>query len=113
MCIVGRMVTFFLQKPLEFPWDLASNWGCKAPDNSKKRARAFWKQCSHRPTPAPLKNGIRGVPAVRLTPGKLLAMSDARIKVACLGHGRQSLFLKMKKQNKKLVSHGLHTLLFC
>ena len=37
---------FVLQKPLEFPCDLASNWGCKAPDNSEQCARAFWKQCS-------------------------------------------------------------------
>ena len=43
--LINANVTF-LQKPLEFPWDLASNWGCKAPDNSKQYVRAFWKQCS-------------------------------------------------------------------
>ena len=46
MFIVRRMMTFFLQKPLEFPWDLASNWECKAPDNSKQCTRAFWKQAT-------------------------------------------------------------------
>ena len=42
-----------------------------------------------------------------------MRMSDTRIQVACQGHGRQSLFLKMNKQNKKSVSHHLLTLLLC
>ena len=35
---------------------------------------------------------IREVPAARLTREMLVGMSDARIQVACPGHGRQSRF---------------------
>ena len=52
----------------------------------------FWFRQVTTPAPPPLKNGIRGVPAALLTPGKPVGMSDARIQVACPGHGRQSLF---------------------
>ena len=40
--------------------------------------------------------GIRGVPAVRLTPGMPVGMSDAQIQVACPGHAQQSRFHEKK-----------------
>ena len=57
----------------------------------------FWQATAPSPTLSP-EIGIRGVPAARLTPGMPVGMSNARIQVACPGHGRQPHF-RGKKTN--------------
>ena len=67
----------------------------------------------HVPTPTlSLEIGIHGVPAARLTPAMPVGMSDARIQVACPGHGRHWLFRGQKNELSDLISGG-STVLLC
>ena len=69
----------------------------------------LWPATAPTPTLSP-EVGIRGVPAVRLTRGMLVGMSDARIQIACPGHGRQSRF-RGKNELCDLISGGSIVLL--